>query len=249
MLTYDPLASLRTDGDGLIAAAERAGFDTDVPWCPGWKVRDLLHHSAEVWHFWATVVERGVTTPEQLADYDDPPMPPDADLGAWARAQRERAWQVLGWAALDTPLWTWARTQGNVAWTRRRMAQETAVHRWDAEAAAGSGWGIDTMVAVDGIEEFLQWFTGYAKPDALPIDGSVHLHCTDDGLPDGAGEWIVHGMTSDGARFDRGHVKGDAAVRGRASDLLLWLWRRPASVEVIGDQGVAERFVANGGLA
>ena len=59
MLPYDPLASLRTDGDGLIAAAERAGFDADVPWCPGWKVRDLLHHSAGVWHFWATVVERG----------------------------------------------------------------------------------------------------------------------------------------------------------------------------------------------
>ena len=64
-----------------------------------------------------------------------------------------------------------------------------------------------------------------------------------------AGEWLVHELGPEGARFDRLHAKGDAAVRGRASDLLLWLWRRPASVEVLGDAGVAARFVAHGMLA
>ena len=249
MLPYDALASLRTDGDGLIAAAERAGMDAPVPWCPGWKVRDLLFHSASVWRFWATVVERSVTAPDQLADYDHPLMPPDGELVAWAREQRARAWQVLGWASPDTPLWTWARTEGSVAWTRRRMAQETAVHRWDAEAAAGSGWGIDKIVAVDGIEEFLQWFTGDPRAESAPVAGTVHLHCTDEHLPQGAGEWIVHETTAEGARFERGHVKADAAVRGRANDLLLWLWRRPASVDIVGDATVAERFVAFGNLA
>ena len=249
MLSYDPLALLRTNGDGLVAAAERAGFETPVPWCPGWAVRDLLYHAGEVWHFWGTVVARRVTDPAQLAGYEDPATPPDAELAAWARAERARLWRNLGWASPETPLWTWARTEGSVAWVRRRMAQETAVHRWDAEAAAGSGWGIDKMVAVDGIEEFLQYFTGDPKADAAPVGGTVHLHCTDKHLPDGAGEWIVHETTPQGARFERGHVKGDVAVRGRANDILLWLWRRPASVDLVGDATVAERFVHYGNLA
>ena len=42
----------------------------------------------------------------------------------------------------------------------------------------------------------------------------------------------------------REHGKGDAAVRGPASDVLLFLWKRvPASaVEVLGDGAVVERW-------
>jgi uncharacterized protein (TIGR03083 family) len=244
MLRYDPLACLRTDGDGLIAAAERAGLDAPVPWCPGWHVRDLLYHVGEVWHFWAFVVDEGVTDRAQFERYDEPSVPADADLVAWARDRRAHVWRALGWGTPDQPLWTWAKTPGSVAWVRRRMAQETAVHRWDAEAASGAAWGIDPLLAADGIDEFLQWFTADPAPDASPVGGTVHLHCTDEGLPAHAGEWIVHELTPDGARFDRVHAKGDAAVRGRANDLLLWLWRRPATVDVLGDVAVAERFVA-----
>ena len=244
MLLYDPLASFRTDGDGLIAAVERAGLDVAVPWCPGWKTRDLLYHVGEVWHFWGHVVDRGVTDPEQLSDYDEPPAPGDEDLLVWARGERQSLWRVLGWGRPDRPLWTWADTPGSVGWVRRRMAQETAVHRWDAEAVAGAAWGIDPLVAADGIDEFLQHFSGRPAADAEPVGGTVHLHCTDEGLPEHAGEWIVHEFTPRGARFDRVHAKGDAAVRGRASDLLLWLWRRPAPVEILGDAAVAARFVA-----
>ena len=43
------------------------------------------------------------------------------------------------------------------------------------------------------------------------------------------------------------HAKGDCALRGAASDLLLVLWHRlPLSaIEVMGDVGVAERFAAH----
>ena len=249
MLLYDPLVSLRTDGDGLIAAAQRAGFDAKVPWCPGWQVRDLLYHVGEVWNFWAFVVDQRVTDPTAFDAYIEPKVRTDHELADWARGRRAHLWQVLGWAEPETPLWTWANAEGSVAWVRRRMAQETAVHRWDAEAAAGAGWRIDPLVAADGIQEFLQYFTGRPADGAEPVGGTVHLHCTDEGLPEHAGEWLVHELGPEGARFDRLHAKGDAAVRGRASDLLLWLWRRPAPVEVLGDAGVAARFVAHGKLA
>lgn len=249
-LRYDPLAQFRENGEALLATAERAGLDTPVPWCPGWAVRDLVYHVGEVWHFWTQVVDHRITpeTAEQLKDYTDPAQPPDHELLPWARAEHRRAWQVFGWGDPDQPLWTWVRAPGSVAWVRRRMAQETAVHRWDAEGAAGTGWRIDPLVAADGIDEYLQHMMAGTDKGA-DVGGTVHLHCTDEGLAAGSGEWIVHEITDGGARFDRAHTKGDCAVRGPAHDLLLWLWRRPAMVEVIGDAGVADRFVHVAGLA
>jgi len=41
------------------------------------------------------------------------------------------------------------------------------------------------------------------------------------------------------------HGKGDAAVRGPASQLLLWIWGRPVSeVQVFGDDAVAAAWQA-----
>jgi hypothetical protein len=55
----------------------------------------------------------------------------------------------------------------------------------------------------------------------------------------------VSRLDESGIEFSREHAKGDAAVRGRAHDLLMWLWRRDASgVEILGDVDVAQRFRA-----
>jgi hypothetical protein len=66
--------------------------------------------------------------------------------------------------------------------------------------------------------------------------GTIHLHATDDGL-EGTGEWLIE-LSPDGIRSERGHAKGDVALRGRAEDLLLWAWNRvPVDdrFEVFGD--------------
>ena len=79
------------------------------------------------------------------------------------------------------------------------------------------------------------------RPDAVPVDGSVHLHCTDV-----EGEWLVTADADGADVVTREHAKGDAAVRGPAHDLLMVLWRRQPldTVEVIGDRAVAERLIA-----
>ena len=53
--------------------------------------------------------------------------------------------------------------------------------------------------------------------------------------------------TGDGFAVAREHAKGDCAIRGTASDILLALWRRvPLSeLDVAGDRDVAERFIAH----
>ena len=73
----------------------------------------------------------------------------------------------------------------------------------------------------------------------------MHVHCTDV-----EGEWLA--VPADGVNMTvtREHAKGSVALRGRASDLYLVLWRRlPVDlVEVIGDASVAERFLLRADL-
>ena len=59
---------------------------------------------------------------------------------------------------------------------------------------------------------------------------------------DGDGEWMLKG---DGDRVvvTEEHAKGDAAVRGSAEDLLLWIWGRSSEgVEILGDTEVADAW-------
>jgi uncharacterized protein (TIGR03083 family) len=155
----------------------------------------------------------------------------------------------------DTEVWTWTGSNQPEVWVERRMTQETAVHRWDASNAVGLPYEIPTAVAADGIDEFLTWFAARRPTEgAVRVGGTVHLHCTDTDadIIEGAdrrsaahGEWMVQRLDESGIEFTREHAKGDAAVRGRANDLLLWLWRRDAGpVEILGDASVAERFRA-----
>ena len=53
-----------------------------------------------------------------------------------------------------------------------------------------------------------------------------------------------------GIDVDRSHQKSDVAVRGRARDVLLWLWGRDGGpVEFLGDERVARRLVSGAGLS
>lgn len=67
---------------------------------------------------------------------------------------------------------------------------------------------------------------------------TYHFHRTD-----GPGEWLVRFMP-EGPVVTREHAKGDVAVRGIASDLFLFLWRRlPADrLEVFGDADLLSRY-------
>ena len=70
-------------------------------------------------------------------------------------------------------------------------------------------------------------------------EGSLHLHRTD-----GDGEWLL--TTVDGelvATFE--HARGDAAARGTASDLLLYLWGRGrTTLECFGDEALLDAWAS-----
>jgi uncharacterized protein (TIGR03083 family) len=238
MGAIDYLSVIRRESRELRAAAD-GNLGRDVPGCPGWTVADLVWHTGEVQYFWATVAQGRLQSSR-----DVPPItrPADADLIPWFGSQSERLVEVLESADVSAPIWTWA-AQKEMAFIPRRMAHESAVHRWDAQSATGTEVPIDPQLAVDGIDEFLDVYLPFAG-DFSSGSEVVHLHSTD-----AAGEWVIR--IGDGAfEASREHAKGDAASRGPASDLLLLLWRRraPSELDVVGDAGALHRFLARADL-
>lgn len=236
----DFLAAIRRDSDRFYATAERADPALPVAGCPGWAVGDLVWHLGECHWFWGTDVELRASGPEEI-EQAKPERPAGyGEVTAWGRAQADRLVHLLETTPDDVPVWTWALDDGahNVGFVRRHQVQETAVHRWDIERAVdGRGRPIEPDVAADSVDEVLAITLPWgARPDK-PLPGSVHLHCTDT-----EGEWFVH---PDG-RVEPIHAKGDVAIRGTASDLLLALYGRVplADLDVIGDESLAHELVA-----
>jgi uncharacterized protein (TIGR03083 family) len=235
----DFVAAIRRDSERFYATADAADLTRSVPSCPDWAIADLVWHLGEVHWFWGTDVERRAADPDEI-EQAKPPRPSDRDLIAWGRAQADRLIRVLDTTPDDVPVWTWALDVSghNVGFVRRHQVQEAAVHRWDIEnAAGGPAQPIEPDIASDSIDEVLTITLPWdARPDK-PLPGTVHLHCTDT-----VGEWFVN---ADGA-VERVHAKGDVAIRGAASDLLLALYGRVpiADLDVVGDRALAQELVA-----
>jgi uncharacterized protein (TIGR03083 family) len=234
------LEAIRSDGAKLAGAAA-TGLDVSVPSLPGWDLAKLALHMGIV-HGWAGESVRR-RSPEPV-DRGALPRAPDGPARIdWLCSTTAALLDALGAAADDDPAGTWGNRQAVTAgFWRRRMAHETSVHRWDAQAAVGEPDPVDTALAADGLAEALELFLPLFEPSGS-APGTLHLHCTDT-----AGEWLL--ARSDGRLVvTTGHAKADAAMRGTASDLLLTCWgrRRETAPEVLGDRAVADAWLAEMG--
>ncbi len=249
-LPFDPVGVVQTNGIAFIDLVRSNDHATPVPSCPGWTIGDLADHMADSWTFWSRVVADGITDRGQLQTITAPTGLTGELLMDWLGASHNALFTALSDAPPDQRAWSWAGSKLDVAWVRRRMTHESSVHLWDLANAVGDPYEIPTSIAADGIDEFLMWFMGHRRGEGeMKVGGTVHLHCTDTTDEDVAGgEWFVSSVKEPNCTFTREHRKGDAAVRGRAHDLELWLWRRngfrPSEVEIIGDDVVARRFRA-----
>jgi uncharacterized protein (TIGR03083 family) len=234
---HQHLAQLERDGHRM---ADLAGGEltAPVPTCPDWTLADLVEHTGFV-HRWQTAVVR-----DAPGDFPDPATwrhgPSEGQSPAdWLRAGVDDAIRAMADADPTEARWTWAGP-GTVAWYSRRIAQETLVHRIDAELTAGAEvQPVDPVVAVDGVDEMCDVFLPAAAGQPIGGNGeTLHLHATDVD-----GEWLLT-MQAEHVDVARGHAKGDAAVRGAALDLLLLVWGRDplGDVETFGDEAVVARF-------
>ena len=233
------LDDLAGEGARLGAAARAAGVAAPVPTCPGWQVADLLVHTARVYRHKTYVVEHRLQErPTGGAWQVDDPAP--ADAPAFFDAELAALLRALRATDPATRVWSFAQADPTVGSWCRRMAHETVIHRVDAELAAGVPGPVRPALAVDGIDEVLDVFLAPRAEGASLGEppATVHLHATD--VP---GEWLVR-LGPDGIEVERGHAKGDAAVRGTASALSLWLWGRLPleALEVLGEVEAADRL-------
>jgi uncharacterized protein (TIGR03083 family) len=238
------LAELLSSTDTLADISGGADPATQVPTCPEWTLRQLSTHVGRA-HRWATaIVATQSAEPIPFREVPDGRLPDDpAERPGWLRRGASGLAETVRGAGAGQ-VWT-HHGMGPASYWARRMAHETAVHRADGQITAGIRPVIDPVIAADGIDEWLGFGTEPGKPGpALPEGTVLHLHATDDGLD---GEWLIRGGP-DGIIVQAGHGKGDAAVRGPASALLLLLVRRLApddpAVEVIGDRAVLDGWLA-----
>ncbi|HEY7430294.1 MAG TPA: maleylpyruvate isomerase family mycothiol-dependent enzyme [Streptosporangiaceae bacterium] len=222
-----------------------------VPTCPDWTVRQLATHMGRAHRWAAAIVDTRSAEPIPFREVPDGRLPDDPrEQPGWltdGAAKLAGAVQAAG----SDPVWTHLGLHPAGYWARR-MAHETAVHRADAQLAFGQPPVIDADIASDGIDEWLgllqlQPFQPTGE-QASPLAGGrvMHLHTTDD--RDGTGgEWLLRGGPA-GLTVEAGHGKGDVAVRGPASALMLILVRRlppdTPGVEVIGDRGLLDAWLA-----
>ena len=244
--SYDAIEHIRLDGTEFIRLVSDADPTLSVPTCPGWSLGDLTFHVARGWNYWAGVLSTGITSRNDVREIPEIERPPEhAGLIDVLFDAHVRLCDALHTADASMKVWTWTGSTQPVAWVARRMTHETMVHLWDAGQAIGLDFEFAPEVSADGIDEWLTWFAAGERAEGeMKVGGTVHLHCTDSELPHGAGEWFVSAMKEPKATFTREHRKGDAAIRGQAQDILMWLWRRGSDVEVVGDKVVARRFQA-----
>jgi hypothetical protein len=144
---------------------------------------------------------------------------------------------------------TWHGPDQTVGFWVRRMAQETVIHRVDAERSAGRDLAVIAEdLALDGIDEILVLFFEYGS--RLWRDECGDLLDSPDERPIGIAAGDVHwsfSATPKGVEVSEGAAEGSpAAVAGPPVPLLLWLWNRvdDDAVTLSGDEALLGQFHA-----
>ncbi|MCA2219168.1 maleylpyruvate isomerase family mycothiol-dependent enzyme [Jidongwangia harbinensis] len=222
-----------------------AGLAAPVPTCPGWTVADLTRHVGDVYLHKTLAIREGA---------EPDPWPPAelADAEPLALLDRGYAGLLAEFAAHrpEDPAGSWYTPDPTVGFWIRRMAQETVIHRIDAEL--GTGRPVATVpddLAVDGIDELLKVFVAFGVAEwgdyfteiLAGSPGRAYAVRTD-----GAGWRIRTGpgvfAVADGAGDD----PADVTVSGPPAAVLRWMWNRqaagePSGVTVEGDpEAIAE---------
>ncbi|WP_205325943.1 maleylpyruvate isomerase family mycothiol-dependent enzyme [Glycomyces sp. YM15] len=212
------------------SAAFSACLDGDlavpVPHCGDWRLRDLAGHLGRDnrWVIAAVTERRG--------DFEAPPAPAsDAAIRAWFDASAENLLAVLD-TDPEQEAWT-LHPPRTVGFWHRRRAQETLIHRWDAQHALGRALPFDPALAEDGVAEVFDTMAprqvGLGR--AVPPRHALRVRATDTG-----GSWTY------------GPGEPAAEVSGTAERLLLVLWGRvsadDASITWSGDRAAGDEVLA-----
>ena len=241
-MAVDHLGVIDSEG-ARVLAAYCSNPDGRVPWSDRWTVRSVARHVAGSHHAVAVILADRPT-----ADFEQAAAMPrietsDPDFPDWFGANTERLLHACRTVPPAAACWApHALLAGTAAYWTRRIAYDTLVHRWDAEAGAGiAGAAMAPEVAADAVAELLD--VGLPVTRAVthaPAGPGIRLECAD-------GHHAWHLDLSAVGRLTVHAEPIDVAVtlRGTAEALLLWLWGRigleDGPIEVDGDRSVLGR--------
>lgn len=254
--TDDYLDHIRTESARFLEVLTSCPPDARVPSCPDWDASDLLWHLGEVQHWWHHVI---TTRPAAPDAYVDPVRPATYDgLLDFFREWHALFVKELSAADPAEAAWSWSARPDHhdVAFTYRRQAHESLIHRLDAELAAGSVTQLPTALAADGVEEAIDVMYG-AQPSWGRFDGLdkyVEYRITDMGESVWAQLGLFSGIAPDGEEHADVLDQHAAAAPGREADLVVsgtaaaldsWLWHRSTEGVVIeGDPAVRDHVAS-----
>jgi uncharacterized protein (TIGR03083 family) len=235
------LDCLSADFD-LLREAARAEPAGAVPTCPGWTVADHARHVGEVYLHKTRCMRVG-------AEPEPWPLPELADEAPLALLDRSYA-ALRGEFATrkpEDPAGGWYTPDRTVGFWIRRMAQETVIHRIDAELGARPQISpVPDDLAVDGIDELLKVFVAFSVLEWAPYFADTLGSSPGRTLclrTDGAA-WRVRTAPGSFTVDDGEDTSADATITGAPAALLRWVWNREddtTEVDVTGEpDAVAE---------
>lgn len=162
--------------------------------------------------------------------------PGDAELLGWFRDGHAALVETLRSADPGLSCWAFLDAPSPLAFWARRQAHETAIHRVDAELAAGVLTPVAADFAADGIDELIMGFAPREMAEPSPADGgTLQVRTTDSD-----DKWLI--ALGPKVVAARASARADCVVAGRAANLYLLLWNRlaaaDAAVSITGDTGV-----------
>ena len=170
---------------------------------------------------------------------DEAPAAGDERVVAWFADELAQIDAFLEALDPDVPAWNWAPQRKTAGFWHRRMAHETAVHRWDAQFATRLPEPLESKLAADTVDEALDTFlpAGRRRPRA-----TSRAWCTwspPTSVTSGTSGCAVEGVAlldTDTLLDDDAHP-ARAVASGTASDLALAIWGRVAFdvLETAGD--------------
>lgn len=231
--------------DSIEEDAERIGVTTltglraKIVSCPGWTLADLVVHLAGVYHRFAAQVRAG--TPDVVVPVE--PLAQDAPLEVLESATEEIV-AALRARDPEAPCWNFVGEDLTTGFVARRLAQETAIHRVDAQLTGKAVEPIERELAVDGIDERLDVMLRHGLrrvPDA-DLGGSICLVCEDD-----PAAWTVEVHRGE-LRLRHGRSPAGAVLVGEASDLYCFTWNRPTRqrLKLTGERNLPDAWAALG---
>ncbi len=218
-------------------ALDAADSTAPVPTCPEWSASDLEAHVAAVYQHKVEVMRRNAFPK---------PWPPDEGIGTLDDAYAALIAEFAAREPSDATV-TWFEPDQTVGFWIRRMALETAIHRVDADLAAGFDvTPIDSDLAVDGVDEVLSWVVHGVT--AWPEDFADLLATADPRpirLTTERRSWTI---TAAPERVEvvtgTGDVEPAATVGGAPDAVYRWVWGRGDDVTIDGDTTLVTQLKA-----